>query len=108
MKPAGMPDYLILEGMTKVEIYNHIQSIFKDYLGKDYLNPSIIYDGAFAALGYSQDSFPIYDYNDISNDFDSALKEFGVINIGDDGHYDKSAIIEAKGYKEWKIKFVPL
>lgn len=82
------------DGMTKAEIYNQVQSIFEEYLGKDFLEPITIYSGASSSLSYTQDIFPIFTYQQIFQSLDSTLRQLGITR----GCFDYQMVIEAKGF----------
>lgn len=77
-------------GMTKAEIYNRIESIFTDHLGKDFLEPAIIYGCGMGTLAPAQNVFPIETYQSIYLDFNNTLYQLGITNETD--------IIESRGF----------
>ena len=84
-------------GLTNGEIYNLVESVFVDYLGKDFLEPFIVYEGAFNTLGLANDSFPINNFYSIYTKFDDVLRnEHNVLTP--DRLENHKTYIEAKGY----------
>ena len=77
--------------MTKSEIYNTIESVFKEYLGEDFLEPSIIHGGIGAGdIEYAHHLSPY----SASSSFYSMLRDHGItVN-----HLSPKSLIEAKGY----------
>lgn len=85
------------DGMSRSEIFKRMEAVFTGYLGQDFLEPSIIYRGGMGTLAAAEHDFPINRYQSISMGYHSMLLSLGVTQ-GDDGRYDPSAIIEAKGF----------
>lgn len=82
--------YLNTDGMTKVEIYNSMESIFKDYLGKDFKEPMLIYGGV--ENGGPQGS-RVYNLHMTEMFLGLEMRAKGV-NI----HEDPEILKEARGY----------
>lgn len=79
--------FMDTDGMTKAEIYERVQAIFTHYLGKDFLEPAIVYDGALNTLDLAQDMFI---YQSVYDGFDAALHGLGITDAND--------VAEAKGF----------
>lgn len=88
-KAATLGLDLDTSGMTEGEIYNAVCSIFEEYLGKDFLEPTIFYSG-MGMTSPIQEVFPLNEYQRIHNTFGSVLHRCGA--------YGHDAYVEAKGF----------
>jgi hypothetical protein len=83
-------------GLTQAEIYNRVKSIFAESLGRDFLEPSIIYEGT-VGLDLLNNEFPVNTFLSISTQFHLVLRrEHGVL----DGDFSEArqTLMEAKGF----------
>ena len=77
------------EGMTKAEIYNIVESIFTEYLGKDFRVAHVL--GNWAYMGLSESH--INDLRAVSVEFVEQISRYGMDYDG-----KREALIEARGY----------
>jgi hypothetical protein len=77
------------DGLSKAEIYNRIEEVYARHLGKDFLEPHIVY----GTIGSSELTPEKGAYNGIYHDFDGSLYSKGV-----DWELEPQVLREAKGY----------
>ncbi len=89
---ADACSFINKKGLTSGELYNKIESIFKDYLGEDFQDPSTI---MFSTMGIYESGEHTDSLKEVSLSFHRQLRTLGVIS--DESPLDVT-LREARGY----------